>query len=62
MHQIGDAEEGHTQNGDGYQLVECLNDEGKNVLIQLFDDDTTFRVLVAVALTLAAVSPSLSGL
>ena len=45
LHQIGSAREGKTENGDGYQIVECINESGLKVLAQLFDDDTCFRVL-----------------
>jgi hypothetical protein len=35
-----------TTNGDTYQIVECLDERGTKVAIQLFDDDTCLRVII----------------
>lgn len=45
LHQIGSTREDKTNNGDGYQIVECINESGLKVAAQLFDDDTCFRIL-----------------
>ena len=47
LHQIGSAKEGKTNTGEGYQLVDCIDQDGEKLAIQLFDDDTCFRILVA---------------
>ena len=36
-----------TTNGDEYQIVECLDETGDRVAIQLFEDDTCLRVIIA---------------
>jgi hypothetical protein len=45
LHQISSATEGKTEDGDGYQIVECINDKGVRLAAQLFDDNTCFRIL-----------------
>lgn len=48
FHQIGDVETNKTKNGEGYQIIYCIdNADGNNVAIQLFDDDETLRVLIS---------------
>jgi hypothetical protein len=48
FHQVGDVEENKTVAGQGYQIITCIdNQDGKQIAIQLFDDDTTLRVLIA---------------
>jgi hypothetical protein len=48
FHQVGDKKEDKTNSGDGYQIITCIDGEdGKQVAIQLFDDDKTLRVIVA---------------
>jgi hypothetical protein len=47
LHQIGGTRNGKTQEGDGYQIVECIGNDGEKVAVQLFDDDTCMRVLIA---------------
>lgn len=47
FHQITAPEKNTTTNGDAYQIVECLDESGDRVGIQLFDDDTCLRVLIA---------------
>lgn len=39
---------GETVNGDTWQAVECVDEAGNNVLLQLFDDDTCLRIIVAL--------------
>ena len=46
FHQITDMTKDTTTNGDAYQIVECLDEKGKRVAIQLFDDDTCLRVII----------------
>lgn len=48
FHQIGNVEENKTNSGQGYQIITCVdNQDGKQIAIQLFDDDTTLRILIA---------------
>lgn len=47
FHQITGSTKNTTTNGDPYQIVECLDQSGDRVAIQLFDDDTCLRVIVA---------------
>ena len=47
FHQITSPEKNKTTNGDSYQIVECLDESGERVAIQLFDDNTCLRVIVA---------------
>jgi hypothetical protein len=46
FYQITSPEKNKTTNGDAYQIVECLDESGDRVAIQLFDDDTCLRVLI----------------
>jgi hypothetical protein len=46
FHQIVGMTKGVTTDGDAYQIVECLNESGRRVAIQLFDDDTCLRVII----------------
>ena len=47
LHQVSGARNGKTKAGDGYQIVKCIDEQGETVAIQLFDDDTCMRVLIA---------------
>lgn len=47
FHQVTSPKEDKTTNDEKYQIVECLDESGTEVAIQLFDDDTCLRVLVA---------------
>jgi len=47
FHQIGDVREGKTTAGDGYQIIECIDQDGYKVALQLFDSDTALRVIVS---------------
>jgi hypothetical protein len=47
LHQISGAEEGKTKDGDGYQIVRCIDQDGGKLAVQLFDDDTCMRILIA---------------
>jgi hypothetical protein len=47
LHQITGAEEGKTKGGDGYQIVRCIDEDGSKLAVQLFDDDTCMRILIA---------------
>lgn len=48
FHQIGSPSEDKTVSGEPYQIISCIdNTDGSMVAIQLFDDDTTLRVLIA---------------
>ena len=48
LHQIGGATSGKTSSGESYQIVDCIDEDGEKLAVQLFDDDTCFRVLIAV--------------
>jgi hypothetical protein len=48
FHQVGDVKEDKTKSGAGYQLIICIDDQdGNKVGVQLFDDDTTLRILIS---------------
>ena len=47
LHQISGAVDGKTSNGDGYQIINCVDQDGTNITLQLFDDDTCLRILIA---------------
>lgn len=51
FHQITNAEEGKTKSGQEYQIVDCVDQDGTEVRIQLFDDNTCLRVIVAKGYT-----------
>lgn len=46
FHQIVGMTKDTTTNGDAYQIIECLDESGDRVAIQLFDDDTCLRVII----------------
>jgi hypothetical protein len=46
FHQIVGMTKDTTTNGDAYQIVECLDESGDRVAIQLFEDDTCLRVII----------------
>jgi hypothetical protein len=46
FHQITSPEKDKTTNGDTYQIVQCLDESGDQVAIQLFDDDTCLRIII----------------
>jgi len=43
FYRSGELEEGKTKNGTSYQIVPCVDKDGEEVYIQVFDDNT--RVL-----------------
>lgn len=47
LHQITDAVKGTTENGDAYQVIDCVDEDGTEITLQLFDDDTCLRLLIA---------------
>jgi len=47
LHQITGTTEGKTKGGDGYQIVRCIDEDGSKLAVQLFDDDTCMRILIA---------------
>jgi hypothetical protein len=48
FHKISGVTEDKTNSGEGYQIIECLDDkDGYKVAIQLFDDDTTLRIIIS---------------
>ena len=47
LHQISGTIEGKTDNGDGYQVIDCVDDDGTELTLQLFDDDKCLRLLIA---------------
>jgi hypothetical protein len=46
FHQISDVYEDKTTAGEGYQSIECIDQDGDKVILQLFNDDTCLRVLI----------------
>ena len=47
LHQISGATEGKTEGGEGYQIVQCIDQDGARVAVQLFDNDKCMRVIIA---------------
>lgn len=47
FYQIESPRTGKTKNGESYQIVECVDQDGEKVALQLFDDDTCLRILIA---------------
>jgi hypothetical protein len=47
LHQITGATEGKTLNGDGFQMIDCIDPDGTKITLQLFDDDTCLRINIA---------------
>ena len=47
FHQIGDVIEGKTLSGDGYQIITCIDQDGYDATLQLFDNDTALRVIIS---------------
>ena len=47
FHQIVGMTKDTTTNGDAYQIVECLDESGDKVAVQLFEDDKCLRVIIA---------------
>ena len=48
FHQVGDVKEDKTNAGENYQIITCIDDEdGNKVSVQLFDDNSTLRILIA---------------
>jgi hypothetical protein len=46
LHQITSAKNGKTLNGDGFQIIECVDSDGVSITLQLFDDDTCLRLII----------------
>lgn len=38
-------EKGIDKNGESYQLIFCINEEGLKLGLQLYDDDSTLRII-----------------
>jgi hypothetical protein len=51
LHQISGTTTGTTDAGEDYQMVECINEDGERVTVQLFDDDTCMRIIIAEGFT-----------
>jgi len=47
VHQVGNVREDKTKGGDKYQIITCVDDEGSEMAIQLFDSDNVLRILIA---------------
>ncbi len=47
LHQITGAVKGVTDNGDAYQVIDCVDDDGTELTVQLFDDDKCLRLIIA---------------
>lgn len=47
VHQVGDVKEDKTKGGDKYQIITVIDEDGTEMAIQLFDDGTALRILIA---------------
>ncbi len=47
VHQVGDVREEKTKGGDKYQIITVIDEDGSEMAIQLFDDGTALRILIA---------------
>jgi hypothetical protein len=48
VHQVGNVREDKTKAGEPYQIIRVIDDEdGTEMALQLFDDGTTLRILIA---------------
>lgn len=48
FHQVGDVTQYKTTSGEGYQIIMGIDDEdGNKVAIQLFDSNSTLRILIS---------------
>lgn len=47
FHQITEVTTGTTQSGEAYQVVHCIGEDGIEMTLQLFDDDSTLRIIVS---------------
>ena len=47
LHQISGAVKSTTDNGDGYQVFDCVDDDGTELTLQLFDDGKCLRLIIA---------------
>ena len=47
VHQVGDVREDKTKGGDKYQIITVIDEDGSEMAIQLFDDGTALRILIA---------------
>ena len=47
FHQISKVTESTTTDGSGFQMIDCIDQNGDNVTLQLFDDDKCLRVLIS---------------
>ena len=47
FHQINSATEDKTVDGQGYQIINCIDQDGASATLQLFDDGTCLRILIA---------------
>lgn len=47
FHQISGATEDKTDDGQGYQIINCIDQDGASATLQLFDDGTCLRILIA---------------
>jgi hypothetical protein len=47
FHQITEVTTGTTESGEAYQVVHCIGEDGIEMTLQLFDDDSTLRIIVS---------------
>jgi hypothetical protein len=47
LHQISDITEGKTENNTGYQAINCIDEDGIEVMLQLFDGSKCLRILIS---------------
>jgi len=46
LKQIGDVREDKTKGDEKYQIINVINEDGKEMSLQLFDNDTAMRLLI----------------
>lgn len=46
LKQIGDVREDKTKGDDKYQIINVINEDGKEMSLQLFDSGTAMRLLI----------------
>lgn len=45
--QVSSVIKGITSDNDSYQVINCVDEEGEEIILQLFDDDTCLRLIIA---------------
>ena len=52
FYRIGSVEKGVTKGGQEYQLVYCIDEDGVEVVMQLFEDNACLRVVIGDGYTI----------